>query len=163
MRGPREPLDVDRLSHKAGEVSFDFALAELSGLREVRALIAGRVHGHVRFGRERDFAVAQLTVSGSATLECQRCMGPIEQALELVTRVALVSSEEEGARVPEDLEPVLAAGGRISVEQLVSEELLLALPIVPLHEPGAAVCTATQVRADETHRPFARLADLVKR
>ena len=33
----------------------------------------------------------------------------------------------------EDLEPVLASGGHISMEQLLAEELLLALPIVALH------------------------------
>ena len=35
--------------------------------------------------------------------------------------------------MPEELEPVLRPEGRISVGELVTEELLLSLPIVPLH------------------------------
>jgi uncharacterized protein len=164
MRGPREPLDVDRLSREGAEVDFAIELSELAGLRTLRAGVAGSVRGHVRFGREQEFNVAELSFSGTAVLECQRCMGPMERTLEVLTRVALVPTEEEAAGVPPELEPVLAGGGRISIEQLLSEELLLTLPIVPLHE-GAGSCTATrpQAREGETHKPFARLAELVKR
>jgi hypothetical protein len=39
-------------------------------------------------------------------------MQPLQLPLRTQTRVALVHSPEEAARVPEDLEPVLASGGR---------------------------------------------------
>jgi uncharacterized protein len=161
-----KPLEVDRLAEAGAEVDFAIPLAELSALRSVRAEIGGEVHGRVRFGREREFAVAQLSLSGTATLECQRCMQPMELPLETVTRVALVTSEADLGRVGEDLEPVLAAGGRISVGELITEELLLMLPIVPLHEEGSA-CASAPATADEkapqTQRPFARLGELLKR
>jgi uncharacterized metal-binding protein YceD (DUF177 family) len=82
--------------------------------------------------------------------------------------VALVNTEAEAARVPEELEPMLAPGGRISIGELIAEELLLSLPIVALHE-GAGQCgsalvpSEAKVPAGETHRPFAQLADLLKR
>ncbi len=70
-----------------------------------------------------------------------------------------VASEADAARVPEDLEPMLAPGGRISIGELITEELLLALPIVPLHEPVQAQCaeppaalTAGSRRARRTSR-----------
>ena len=63
-----------------------------------------------------------------------------------------------------ELEPVLAAGGRTSIAQLLTEELLLALPIVPLHEESAQCAAAEDAPpSGETHRPFAGLADLLKR
>jgi uncharacterized protein len=121
----------------------------------------------VRFGREQGFAVAELTLLGSATLECQRCMGALVQPLNVATRVALVGSEAAGTSVPADLEPVLASDGRITIEQLLTEELLLTLPIVALHAPGEPTCTAAapevQEAPTETHRPFAHLGELVKR
>ena len=45
----------------------------------------------------------------------------------------LFRSEADAADVPAELEPVLAREGRIRAGELVEEELLLALPIVPLH------------------------------
>jgi uncharacterized protein len=161
------PLEVDRLADDEAVVDFAVPLAELSGQRSLRGGVMGSVSGRVRFSREQGVAVAELALRGAVTLECQRCLRPVELGLDTLTRVALIASEAEAPRVPADLEPVLAAGGRISIGELITEELLLTLPIVPLHEMGgectsAPVAAATQERG-ETHKPFARLAELLKR
>jgi uncharacterized protein len=163
-----QPLDVERLSRSAGEVAFALALAELPGLRSRRGGIAGSVQGRVQFGREQDLAIAELSLTGGATLECQRCMRPMQQPLDIRARVALVASEAEAERVPQELEAVLAPGGRTTIGALVTEELLLALPLVPLHAQGAHCAPAATPAAaapvqGETHRPFARLGELLKR
>jgi uncharacterized protein len=162
------PLDVARLADGGAEVDFAVALAELTGLRSLRAAAAGSVHGRVRFTRERGIAVAELALGGSATLECQRCMRPMHIPLESLSRLALVSSEAEAAGVPAELEPVRAEGGRISIGGLVTEELLLTLPIVPLHADaadcaGVAAAGAAGAERPDTQRPFAQLAELMKR
>jgi uncharacterized protein len=160
-----QPLEVDRLADGGADVDFAIPLAELTGLRPDRPGVSGEVQGRAHFLRERGFAVAELRFEGRARLECQRCMQPLDLPLHAKTRVALADSEEQVAQVPEDLEPVLAAGGRISIGQLIAEELLLSLPLVPLHE-GEGDCAAAPeaaVSAGETHRPFAQLADLLKR
>jgi uncharacterized protein len=160
-------LEVDRLADGGADVDFAVPLAELSGLRSMRASVTGSVQGRVHFGREAGVPVAELTMRGSATLQCQRCMQPLELPIDTAARVGLVGSEAEVARVPADLEPMLAPGGRISVGELVTEEMSLLLPIVPLHgadEKCAAAPAAVQERADEaTHKPFAQLGELLKR
>jgi len=161
-----KPLEVDRLAETEADVEFAIPLAELSGLRPLRAAIGGSVRGRVHFTREQDVPVAELVMSGSVTLECQRCMKPMQLSLETATRVALIASEADGGRVPADLEPVLAEGGRISVGELVMEELLLTLPIVPLHEDSGgcgAVPPAAQGPGSTMHQPFAGLGELLKR
>jgi len=161
-----KPLDVERLADGAADVDFAIPLAELTGLRSEGGAVAGNVSGRVHFAREQGQPIAELELRGTATLECQRCMKPLQRALEVRSRIALIGSEAEVARVPPDLEPVLAEGGRISVGELVMEEVLLALPIVPLHEAGgacAAVDAPPETPGGETHKPFARLAELLKR
>ncbi len=159
------PLDVDRLADSGAEVDFTVALTELPGLREG---VTGSVAGKARFSRSEGLAVVRLTARGAATLECQRCLQPMNLGLETDVRVALVASEADAARVPEELEPMLAPGGRISIGELITEELLLALPIVALHGAGEPCAASTPApaaaeRGPETHKPFARLADLLKR
>lgn len=161
-------LDVERLADGAAEVEFVVTLAELSGLRSRRDGVAGEVSGRVHFARQRGLAVAELELHGAATLQCQRCLQPMALPIDSVVRVALVASEADAARVPDDLEPMLAPSGRISTGELITEELLLALPIVPLHageaqcaEPPAALTAVEPV--SETHKPFERLAELLKR
>ena len=159
-----KPLDVDRLAD--GEADVDFAVP-LAGLPGLRAGVAGSVRGRIHFAREQGVAVAELALKGTATLECQRCMQPMERALESHARVALVATEAEVAELPPDLEPMLAEDGRISLARLITEELLLTLPIVPLHAAGGECTSAPAAAAlkegGETHRPFARLAELLKR
>ena len=64
----------------------------------------------------------------------------------------------------------IALGGRVTIGELVEEELLLALPIVPLHaEAGDCAVSeelpALKVEAPEqtTQKPFAQLDKLLKR
>jgi uncharacterized protein len=83
--------------------------------------------------------------------------------------VALILAEADAAEVPEELEPVLARDGRISAGELVEEELLLALPIVPLHEeprecavPPSAPLVAEDGPEHVTQRPFEGLDELLR-
>jgi uncharacterized protein len=86
-------------------------------------------------------------------------------------RVALVASESEAERVPPEFEPVRAPEGRVSLRDLVEEEVLLTLPIVALHEsmencePQAAEVAkeAEHAHEDSVQRPFANLGELLKR
>ena len=156
---------MDRLADSGAEVDFAVPLSQLPG---VVAGVAGSVAGRASFARTQGLPVAELTVRGAATLECQRCMQPMSVPIDTIVRVALVASEADVARVPPELEPVLAPGGRVSIGALLAEELLLTLPIVALHgegEPCAAspAQTAAGEPAQDTHKPFARLADLLRR
>jgi uncharacterized protein len=161
------PLEVERLIETQADVEFAGALTELAGLRSKPGGVSGSVRGRARFSREQGFAVVALTVQGDAVLECQRCLKRMELPLDTTTRIALVASETDAAGVPGELEPVLTDAGRISIGRLVAEELLLTLPIVPLHA-GQASCEDAAIPAppgngSETHRPFADLAALLKR
>jgi DUF177 domain-containing protein len=161
-----KPLEVDRLAEAAEEIDFAVPLQELPGLRSLRG-VGGEVNGRAHFRRLRGLAVAELALQGTATLECQRCMQPMEFPVNSRVRVALIGAEADAARVPQDLEPMLAEGGRISIAQLITEELSLSLPIVPLHQQDST-CAAgsagvTGEVAEVTQKPFAQLAQLLKR
>ena len=87
----------------------------------------------------------------------------------------VVESEREAEDAPAGWETFLAPDGRMSLEALAAEELLLALPIVPLHEVGAECIAAEPVAGDKhrapaaaeeavaTARPFADLKALLER
>jgi len=162
------PLEVGRLADSGADVDFAVSLAELPGLRSLQGGVSGSVSGRVHFTRERGVAVAELRLRGEAMLECQRCLRPLELPLDVSVRVALADTEAELERMPPDLEPMLAPGGRLSVGQLLTEELLLTLPIVPRHARGEACASkeappAQAGQAGDTQKPFAHLAELMKR
>ena len=168
-----KPLDIDRLADGEADIDFAVPLAELTRLRSQLASVDGMVRGRVHFTHESGFVVADLSLSGAAILACQRCLQAMTEPVESSVRVALITAGADASRVPEHLEPVLASGGRITIGELVEEELLLALPIVPLHaqasdctasvDAPANVTTASHSPEQTTQRPFAQLDKLLKR
>jgi DUF177 domain-containing protein len=170
-----KPLDIDRLADGQADIDFAVPLAELPRLRSQLASVDGMVRGRVHFTRESGFVVVDLTLSGAATLVCQRCLEAMTEPVSSSTRIALITADAEASRVPEHLEPMLAPGGRTTIGELVEEELLLALPIVPLHEQESdcAISTDTSAKGGATEvsqtpepttqKPFAQLDKLLKR
>src|SRR3954451_4015936 len=163
-----KPLDIDRLADGEADVDFAVPLAELPRLRSQIASVEGLVRGRVHFTRESGFMVADLSLSGVATMSCQRCLGAMSEPVSSEVRVALIATEADAGRVPEHLEPVLAAGGRVTIGELVEEELLLELPILPLHAEVSECVVAEEIPAVKveapeptTQKPFAQLGELL--
>lgn len=100
-------------------------------------------------------------------LECQRCLQPLSEALRVDRHLRFVVGEDEAARLDEDSDDdVLALVARLDVLELLEDELILALPLVPRHEvcplPMAAARVDDSAPAAEESRPhpFAALAAL---
>ena len=102
-----------------------------------------------------------------ARLECQRCLQPLNEALQVDRRLRFVAGEDEAARLDEESEDdVLALVPRLDVFGLLEDEFILALPLVPRHgtcpQPlDVASATAPPVAVDEARpNPVAALASL---
>jgi len=159
-----KPRDVGALADEQADLELAIPLAEFSRVRARLGALEGAISGHVHFGRDGEFAVAALEVSGSVPLVCQRCLKLMPWKIDGRALVALIAADSQADRVPEHLEPMLAAGGKISLRDLLEEELLLALPIVAMHSDARGCEPAA--RADEdraVQRPFERLGELLKR
>ena len=72
-------------------------------------------------------------VSGILPMACQRCLETVPVQLEQAFRLAVTASGNEGT-LPADFEPWPLVAGPVSLGQLIEDELLLALPLVPMHE-----------------------------
>lgn len=165
-------LDIGPLADGRAEVEFSIPLKEFPRVLPLLAAPDGAARGRVDFSRESRIVVAEVSVAAEVTLLCQRCLSPLKWPLAATGRAALVATPAEADRVPPTLETVLAPEYRVSIRDLVEEELLLALPLVPRHEneecagAGAgtpAVQESAPEPAGETHRPFGQLNELLKR
>lgn len=66
---------------------------------------------------------------------CQRCLEPLRVALHVSRRLHFVRGEEEAARLDaESDDDFLALQPALDLVELIEDELLLALPIVPRHD-----------------------------
>lgn len=107
-----------------------------------------------------------LRADAQVSLTCQRCLQPVQASLQVDRWIRLVRDEELAASLDaESDDDVLALGGRLDLLELVEDELLLELPLVPRHEqcPTSLPTVAASVEFDEPvekPNPFAVLAAL---
>jgi len=98
-------------------------------------------------------------------LKCQRCLDALAYKLEIVSTLELAKDADDFFPLEgeEDTVDIIPANTAMDVQALVEEEVLLSLPIAPLH-PSASCCTTNQRRqngAGEAN-PFGVLAKLKK-
>lgn len=110
----------------------------------------------------------RLQCRAEVALTCQRCLKPVTEALDVDRWIRFVATEAEAEALDADSdEDVLALPRHLDARELIEDELLLALPLVPRHEacpePLAHIDEeAADGEPAETERPnpFAALAAL---
>jgi uncharacterized protein len=70
-------------------------------------------------------------IRGELRLTCQRGLHPFTWVCDLTPALRLVESEADEKRVMQEAEPYRVEDDRLPLRELVEEEVLLALPIVP--------------------------------
>ena len=91
---------------------------------------------------ERDSArrpVVLGSVQAMLPLECQRCLGVMEHRVAAEIRLLLIAAETV-TEPPEPYEALPVVAERVAPLDLIEDELLLALPRIPMHPVG--VCRA---------------------
>lgn len=84
-------------------------------------------------GLERDRKGSWLRgrVEGGLWLTCQRCLNAFEWPVDVDVELRLVQSEAEEARVLEEADPLLVEDDKLPLVEIVENEVLLALPMMP--------------------------------
>jgi uncharacterized protein len=164
-------LDVAVAAAAAVELAGRWPLSELARLADdAAALVDQPVAWSARFEQRREAGAApavwlQLQARARVARQCQRCLQPVLLALDVDRAFRFAPSEDEAAALDAESEDdVLVLSRQFDLRELVEDELLLALPIVPKHEqcPALLVVAATSqaVKAAEPTHPFAALAAL---
>ena len=168
-------LDMSTFARAGASLAGDLPLADLSRL--AGSLLIGpaselppvtwRADGSqrlVRGGQPETWL--HLRAQAGVVLECQRCLQPVQQMIEIDRHFRFVAGEDEATRLDEDSEDdVLVLPPSLDLATLVEDELILALPLVPRHEAcpqplPMSVADAGALAEDDEPHPFAALAAL---
>lgn len=82
-------------------------------------------------------------------LQCQRCMESYVYETMGGSALGIVTSEVEAATLPSYYEPIVVLDGQLLIQDLIEDELLIGLPIVPMHEPEDCKVVLPFVVADD--------------
>lgn len=168
-------LDVAAFAKEAGQLSGHWPIRQFDRLAEsavAEALapesgdVAWSARGERRAMRGGEFQVwLHITAETGLPLECQRCLKPVAVALKIERSFLFVHGEDAAAQLDTDSEDdVLALTRALDLRELIEDELLLAMPLVPRHEicpvPLVVNESADEAAFADKPNPFAVLAML---
>ena len=152
MKGSESLVNFDRLCPlllgREGQVKFSLAF---SMDEQFRTLITGNV-------------------STAVSLECQICLGEFLEEVSCEINTLVVEGLDELFDLDNDRAAFVAVGKYVSLQDIVEDELIVAIPMVPKHRKGCSGYRARFVDGsdpekglgeaayEDTYRPFRDLA-----
>lgn len=128
-----------------------------------------QAHGEWRreTGNETGQLWLHLQVQASFPMICQRCLGPVDVPLEVDRWFRFVADEATAEALDEQTEDdLLVLSREFDLHELIEDELLMALPLVPRHDecPTAVRMASSdedfEAASAARSNPFAALASL---
>lgn len=164
----RVPDSVDAWRMVAAQREFEgrIPLASMTRLRDSLLAPDGEAAYTAAFGIDSlKVPYLELRVDANLPLECQSSLRRFLFPVNLVQRLGLIRDEADEAALPPDYEALLVgADGMLKLAELVEDELILALPVVPVAPDAEAVASDFSPTDEEMAKasPFAALAGLKK-
>lgn len=126
-------IEVERLPETGEAFAHTYAPEELS-LEDEFARLTGEASVSGRASRKRGEVKVRGKIEGTVEVACDRCLAPVAAAVEVEFDAAFVPREREAALSEnlelqaEDLAVSFYEDGAVDVDELVREQILLALP-----------------------------------
>lgn len=136
--GLPESVDVMRMVTARRIFAGRLALSTMARLAASLADTVGEVEYEVEFDRdEQAQAYLQLKVDARLPLICQRTLERFELPVHIRQRLGVIRREQDEAGLPEGYEPMLLpADGGLRIADAIEDELILAVPVVPMSDKG---------------------------
>jgi uncharacterized protein len=157
LSGHDSLLKYERLSQEAKNLHPDLRV-DWTATGEIRTALGG-------------IGQVWLNVQVQATfpMECQRCLTPVDVPLAVERSFRFVADEATAEALDDESEEdLLALSREFDLRELIEDELLMALPVVPRHDecptavPLASSDDDFEAASAEKPNPFAALASLRK-
>ena len=135
----------------------------------------GEVKFSLTFSEEdQGRTVIKGNASTEVNLECQACLENFVVGVSCEINTIILDELEELFDLDQDREALVASGKTVSLQDILEDELMIALPMVPRHPNGCPQHDRISVHEidsredvgtpgrDETYRPFSELASKFK-
>ena len=137
-------LDLRGLAARGVRIEGTVSAEDLPRLADsgIAIVESGSAAFDFRRDEEARYVVA-VSVEAKVIMQCQRCLSDMEVAVESASLMACVWSDEEAAALPATYEPLLVDHAA-DLSDIAEEEILLAIPVSPIHE---AECKSAEQQA----------------
>lgn len=137
LKGPiPSHIDPRKLAERGVTLEGELPLALLERLTDSLEDDRGVVRVTLSFGRDEQRAmVVHSSLNAEVRMVCQRCLEQVELPIHSECDYAIVAEGANTQHLPKQYDVLEVGEDPLDLLALVEDELLLALPIVPLHAP----------------------------
>ena len=150
------------LAERQETIAGNIGLSALQRLREMFSVSDNVVEYTLRFSKDNEgFIIILGGFSVTFNMVCQRCLNPVDIEVANTISLGIVADQTEVNRLPAQYESLVLTEDQISLLKLIEDEVLLSLPISPLHR--LEECPSDERFKDKPQKkvnPFAVLKDL---
>jgi uncharacterized protein len=162
-----EMLDAWRMVAARRSFEGRLPLSSMTRLRDLLVDTEGEARFQVEFDQDPLLKVpyVELQVDAELPLTCQRSLQRFLLPVSVVQRLGLVRDEADEAALPPEYEALLVPeDGMLRLTDLVEDELVLSIPVVPMSPGSEAVEREWPASEEESAKasPFAALSLLKK-
>lgn len=160
-------VDAFDFSRQKQERSGETAVADMARLSAELIDNSGMLKWSVRGGVEvQGHPGLTLEVAGPVHLRCQRCLGPLEFAIDSSSVLILAQDEASADALEEQLDDesldVIPGSRTMDMAAMIEDEALLALPLSPRHDVCPDSSAIDALKQEKPDSPFAVLKNLKK-
>ena len=170
----RLPFEVDpfRFAREGQKLETAVPLTQMKRLSKLLHSTDNEVEVELEFGVDvLGTHFLQGHLQGRLELICQRCLKSMQLDIDTTLSLGFVRNATKTDTVPGEYEPIVAENCRVVLLELIEDELLLALPQIPMHDPQACSAQVWQSGPEQADKnvseakadnPFSVLAELKK-
>jgi uncharacterized protein len=128
--------DLEMFGKRRATINGELALGKLTRLAELlhNPDAGGSVEASLRFEQRGDgWLGVTLDYDTTVELTCQRCLEPFREQLSGRVDMVIAESDPPPTVAPDGFELVELDDGRLLPTQLIEDELIVAIPLVPKH------------------------------
>lgn len=157
------PHKVDAFRFADNEIHLQGALLikDMERLSPSLCSTVGEVEIDIGFGvDEQGIRFMRGHYDTHLMLQCQRCMESFEYKVSGNIMSGIVNTEEEADQLPKGYDSVIAKEGMLVIQDVIEDEIIISLPIVPMHNSIDCkiilplVIDSAQIKESEKENPF---------
>jgi len=142
-------VDSVQFARSHGEVHCSVAISELKRLAQTVSGAEGEFRVWLQGFENPDARPClRLRVSGKVEVVCQRCLEPLTLEIATDRSFLLAEREQDLTELSEEADDIesLLADSKLDALALVEDEILLQIPMAPMHDEGS--CTRPEWSED---------------
>lgn len=129
-----QKVDPFRFAENGRNLEGIIPIKDMARLSPSLGSDAGQVEVSVAFGvDEQGTRFMRGHYSAHLVLQCQRCMETFENEVAGNLLLGIVTTEEAIDELPKNYDAIVVKDGSLTIQDVVEDELILSLPIVPMH------------------------------